>query len=258
MSNINKIIGIQPAVRKQFELRDKALAGDMVWVVTPVTVSTTPLATSWTRTARVELQTAAGELHGWFSKTIATGNSIANTSSAGTATIPSTTLTIKDGSANVVISGDAQAWLGGTAQVETITCTAGESGGTGDVTMTITAAGMTNSPKAVVALVEEGYDVTAVANSVLVALAADVDVSAFFNVSGADTDSVILTAKTAAANDATLAFGYVDTDSTGATFGSSTNTTPGVAKETDTYTVAEATIMGYTISAKTSVETFSA
>jgi hypothetical protein len=66
-----------------------------------------------------------------------------------------------------------------------------------------------------------------------------------------------MTAKTPAANDATMAFGFADTDSTGVTFGSSTNTTAGVAKETDTLTVAQYSLLGHTIAAKTSVETFS-
>lgn len=249
--------GIQLAVKDELKIRDKALAGDIAFVVSPSTVSTTPLSTAWTRTVGVELQTTAGEVHQWFNKAITTGVSIADTSSAGTATIPSTTLTFANGKASVVVSGDAQDWLGGTAQVETITCTAGESTGAGNITMTITAAGMTNSPKAVVVAVETSDGVNDVGLALRTALAADSDVSSFFTVSGADA-SAILTAITPAANDATLAFGFVDTDTTGVTFGASTNTTAGVAKETDTLTVAQATILGYTIASKTSIETFEA
>lgn len=255
MSDINKKIGIQPAVRKELALRDKAMAGDMIWVVDPSTVNTTPTSDAWTRTVITELQTAAGEVHSWYSDAIATGVSVADTSSAGTATIPATTLTVVNGRVAVVVSGDAQDWLGGIAQVETITCTAGESTGAGDITMTITSAGMSNSPKAVVVAVGLSDGVNDVGLALRTALTADVDVASFFTVSGADA-SAILTAITPAANDATLAFGFVDTDSTGVTFGASTNTIAGVAKETDTLTIAEATIMGYTIAAKTSVETF--
>jgi len=370
---ISKRQGIQPAVKDEMLLRDKAASGDIVFVVSPSTVSTSPTAAAWTRTVGVEVQTAAGEVHNWYSKAITTGVSIAATSNAGTATIPSTTLTFDEGKASVVVSGDAAAWLGGIAQVETITCTkgtgiqqvetitcttaatnagnitlaitsagmtnspkdvvvavlttdntvtkvaekcvialnldadvsskfvasnvagavkltaispatndatlafgftdtgttlvefgastdttAGVAGAAGDVTMTITSAGMTNSPKAVVvAVAATDFTVTQIGDLMTEALNDDVDVSAKFvasNIAGA----VKLTAIVPAANDATLAFGYVDTDTTGVTFGASTDTTAGVAKETDTLTVAQATILGYTIAAKTSVETFEA
>ena len=58
-----------------------------------------------------KLQTASGEVHTWFNDAIATGNSIADDSTAGTATIASTTLTIVDGKATVVVTGDVAAWL---------------------------------------------------------------------------------------------------------------------------------------------------
>lgn len=119
----------------------------------------------------------------------------------------------------------------GTLQVETITCTAGESTGAGNITMAITAAGMTGSPKDVVVPVALSDGVNEVALAVRTALAADTDVSAFFDISGSAAD-VVMTAKVAIANDATMAFGFTDTDSTGVTFGSSTNTTAGVAAST--------------------------
>jgi len=114
--------GIQPAVREELKLRDKALAGDIVFVVSPATVTPVPLSTAWTRTVTCELQTAAGEVHEWFNKAITTGVSIADTSTAGTATIPSTTLTFANGVATVVVSGDAEDWL----NTETDTLTVAE------------------------------------------------------------------------------------------------------------------------------------
>jgi len=240
----------------EFRLMAEAMAGDMVLSILPATVSTAPTAAAFTRNVAVELQNAAGEVHSYFNGDFAAKLSIADTSSAGTATIDSTTLSLVDGKATVVVSGDAAAWLGGTAQIETITCTAGESTGAGNITMTITAAGMTNSPKAVVVAVGASDGVNDVGLALRTALAADADVASFFTVSGADA-SAILTAITPAANDATLAFGFVDTDTTGVTFGASTDTEAGVAKETDTLTVANLTIMGYTVTGGTSVETFS-
>jgi hypothetical protein len=343
----------------------------MVWSVTPSAPTKAPTAAAWTRDVLIQLKNANGDVLSWFNAVISTGISIGDTSSAGTASIVTTDLTIVDGAATVVVSGDAAAWLGGTAQVRTITstkgtgirqvrtitCTAGESTGAGDITMTVTAAGMDNSPKdVVVAIGAEDDTVTEVGDLVRAALELDADVSSFFTVSGSagavvlttiipatddgtldntfvDTDStgvtfgasvdttpgtapaagditmtvtaaamdnspvdvvvaigatdydigdvgalvraalaldedvggffdvsgtggiVILTAKTPAGDDATLDNTFVDTDTTGVTFGASVDTQVGVAKETDTLTVAQATIMGYTVSAVTSVET---
>lgn len=114
--------GIQPSVRDQFDIRDSALAGDLIFVVTPATVAPAPRATAWTRTVLIELKNTAGQIHTWFNKAIATGVSIADTSTAGTATIPSTTLTFVNGKATVVVSGDAQAWLN--AETDTLTIAA--------------------------------------------------------------------------------------------------------------------------------------
>jgi hypothetical protein len=354
------------------ENQSDAMAGDMIWVATPSTVSASPTAAIWTREVVITLEDADGDLHDWFSDEIATGISIGDTSSAGEATIVSTTLDIVEGKATIVVSGDAQAWLGGTAQVRTITatkgtgirqvrtitCTAGESTGAGNITMTVTAAGMDNSAKDVVVAIAASDDtVTQVGDLVRAALALDADVSSYFTVSGTagvviltvidpvaddgtldntfvDTDGtgvtfgasvdttagtapaagditmtvtavgmdnsakdvvvaigatdydledvganiraamnldadvsafftvsgtggiVILTAITPAVDDATLDNTFVDTDTTGVTMGASVDTTPGVAKETDTLTIAEKEIMGYTVSAVTSVETF--
>ena len=255
--------GVQPATRDLLdqladflELLADAMQGDIVLDISPSTVNTAPTAAAWTRDVVLTLQNAAGETHEWMDAAFTTTLSIADASSAGTATIVSTTLTFVNGVATIVVSGDAAAWLGGTAQVETITCTAGESTGAGDITMTITAAGMSNSPKAVVvAIGAEDDTVGEVGALVRAALALDADVSSFFTVSGA-AGAVVLTAITPAANDGTVDFGFVDTDTTGVTFGASTATTAGVAKETDTLTVANITVMGYTVTGGTSVETF--
>jgi len=118
MSLINDI-GNAPTLRDEIALRDKALAGDLVFVATPSTVAPAPTSSAWTRTVVIELQTAAGEVHTWYNKAITSGVSIADTSTLGTATIPSTTLTFTNGRASVVVSGDAQAWLN--AETDTLT-----------------------------------------------------------------------------------------------------------------------------------------
>lgn len=89
-------------------------------------------------------------------------------------------------------------------QVETATIvgTIG-AGGAGNATITVTAAGMSNSPKVVSVAVANNDTANQVATKVRAALTADPDVSAFFTVSGSNA-AVVLTAKTAAANDATM------------------------------------------------------
>jgi hypothetical protein len=100
-----------PHQREYFNLQDKAAAGDIVWVCTPATVAPAPTSAAWTRDVVVTLETAAGEIHTWFNKAITTGVSVGDTSTAGTATIASTTLTVVNGKAVVTVSGDAADWL---------------------------------------------------------------------------------------------------------------------------------------------------
>jgi hypothetical protein len=118
--NIEKRLGIQPAVRGELSLRDKALSGDMVWSVSPLTVTPVPIAGAWTRTVVVELQTAAGETHTWFNDAIASGNSIAN-ACGGTPTIASTTLTIVNGRAVVIVTGPSATYANSETDTYTVT-----------------------------------------------------------------------------------------------------------------------------------------
>jgi len=105
-------LGLSPGIRKQLALFAKALAGDMVMVVTPATKAPAPTAIAWTQDFYVELQTAAGEVHTWFNKSVATGHSVGDTSTAGTASLsPATTTAWVDGVAKITMAGDAQAWL---------------------------------------------------------------------------------------------------------------------------------------------------
>jgi hypothetical protein len=104
-------LGFSPELRKYEEIRNKALAGDIVFKCTPATVTPVPRATAWTRKVIITLETSGGDIHEWFNKAITSGVSITDTSSAGTATIPSTTLTFEKGKAEVTITGSAHNWL---------------------------------------------------------------------------------------------------------------------------------------------------
>jgi len=98
-------------LREYLSVMEKALAGDIVMVIDPETVAPVPTSAAWTRNVLVSIQTASGEVHDWLNKAYATTASIGDTSTAGTASIAATTLTIVDGEAVIVVSGDAEDWL---------------------------------------------------------------------------------------------------------------------------------------------------
>jgi hypothetical protein len=75
--------------------------------------------TAWTKTVIVEAKDSQGNLHTWLNQSFTTRLSIADTSTAGTASIASTTITFVDGVATIVISGSANAWVA--AETATLT-----------------------------------------------------------------------------------------------------------------------------------------
>ena len=100
---------------------------------------------------------------------------------------------------------------------------------TGNATFTVTAAGMTGSPKAISVAVALGDSAAVVAQKARETLAADNAVTAKFSVGGYGT-MVELTALTAAANDATLNIAIANGTCAGLTAApTSENTTAGVA-----------------------------
>jgi hypothetical protein len=116
------------------------------------------------------------------------------------------------------------------AQTETIQVTAGASDA-GDITVAVTAVALgDDSPVSVtVALVADDNTAAEVAAKIVAALNDDDKISAAFtaSVTGAGNDTVTLTAKAPAANDANLAIA-VTVGATGVTVGASTNGTAGV------------------------------
>lgn len=115
----------------------------------------------------------------------------------------------------------------GVAQVETATA-AGSVSTAGNVSVVVTAAGMTGSPKTISVPVLLNDNASAIALAIRTALAADSAVTALFAVSGA-TDKIILTALIPAANDATLNISIANGTSAGVTTAAtSADTTAGV------------------------------
>lgn len=119
MTAISSKAGFSPNLREELALRDAAMAGDIVAVITPATVGQVAGSTAWTRTVVFELRTADGRLHDWLTADFAAKVSIADTSTAGTASIASTTLSIVNGRAIITVSGNAAAWLA--AETDTLT-----------------------------------------------------------------------------------------------------------------------------------------
>lgn len=118
-----------------------------------------------------------------------------------------------------------------TQQVETVAVTAGTDKNA-TLVVRITAAGMTGSPKDVnVAVTTDDNTAAEVAAKVRAALIADANVghatTGFFTVTGSNAD-IILTAKTPAANDSSMAIALQSADTSTVTFGASANTTAGV------------------------------
>ena len=127
----------------------------------------------------------------------------------------------------------SDAWSAGTAQVETATA-AGTITLAGNATVTVTAAGMTGSPKAVSVAVTLSDTAATWAGKVRTALAADADVASLFTVGGSTT-AISLTRNASAigilpANDATLNIALANGTCTGITAAAtSADTTAGVA-----------------------------
>lgn len=234
-----------------------AMSGDLVFVVTPETLTSEATAAGWTRAVTIELQNAAGEVQTWFSKAITSGVSIED-SSAGTASIVSTTLTFVNGVATVVITGNAASWAGGTKQVKTATI-ALDTAADGKVKMTVKGALLDEAVDVEVDVLstdDTAAKIAAKCASALSATEAFDGLYTFANVAGQAT--ITITAVLAAADDDTLDLesANVDAGSIVTPADTAADTTPGVAPDTDTLTVAQATILGYTVAPKTSVETF--
>ena len=109
--------GITPQQREVIELRDKAMSGDIVLNVLRADVTPSPTSSVWTYTVKCSVETAAGEIHDWYSGEL--GAAAADTSTAGTAAVDDSTPSCVNGIATVVLSGDAATW----ADTETATCT---------------------------------------------------------------------------------------------------------------------------------------
>lgn len=119
--------GLPPKLRDAIKLRDKAMSGDLVLIVTPATTGSSAAAVNaaiggaaakFTRNVVVQLKTAAGELATWFNGTFAIAGS--QTSVGGTAETSAATVTLVDGRGTCTLEYTG-AWLAGETATVTVT-----------------------------------------------------------------------------------------------------------------------------------------
>ncbi len=97
--------GIQPELRKYLAMKEKAAAGDILMVITPTATGTSATTAAFTRTVSISIESAAGEVHTWANGSFTTSLAVAaSTEGSGAASIVSSTLTLVDGKADIVVS----------------------------------------------------------------------------------------------------------------------------------------------------------
>ena len=101
--------GLSP--NQQIDQMARAMSGNLAITISPETVAPVPTAAAWTRDVVISVVDSAGDVQEWINGAYTSILSIADTSTAGTASIASTTLTLVNGKATVTVSGDAEAWL---------------------------------------------------------------------------------------------------------------------------------------------------
>jgi len=243
-------------------VKEKALCGDLVLSVSPATCGSSEAAITaaiagddqkFTRNVQVKLVTASNELHSWFNDTLGIA---ATKTGSGTAAIEdsATTVSLVDGVGTVTMEYTGT-WDSGAMQTETIEvineCTTA-----GDITVAVTATtllGDDSGASVTVALLTTDDTVTKVAEKIVAEINGDETLSAVFTASNAE-GVITLTANEKAANDASLSIAVTPGD-TGVTVGSSNNGTAGDVPDTATLTVTGGTILGYSVTNKTSVDT---
>lgn len=105
-------------LQKKLNMMEKAMSGDMVFSISPATVNRVATSAAFTRTVTIKLTDAAGNVHDWYNGTL--GTTIADTSTAGTASITDTTPDMVNGVCKVVVSGSAAAWVAGETNTLTL------------------------------------------------------------------------------------------------------------------------------------------
>ena len=216
----------------------KAASGDLVVKCLPATatVSKGTGGVTGTTIIKAALTDALGNIHQWFNGplTLAVTQS---TSGGGTGSISPTagSQTASDGYIAVTVQGSAGTWSAGTLQVGTLTVSSAVVN-SGTVSVVVTAAGLTGSPKT--------YTVAAALWAVM---SADSVLKAMFAVTNVGATIVLTDLPPAGANDGTMNMALNLGTASGVS-GAYVATTAGVAADSITVTVTSAiTILGYTV-----------
>ncbi len=115
---MNGLEGIQPKLRQLLTDMGAAVSGSAItMVITPATWTPKPTSAAWESYVAVTFK-CNGSICEWMNG-ITISASVADSSTAGTATIDSATPAVKNGVARIKVIGDAAAWLNS----ETVTVT---------------------------------------------------------------------------------------------------------------------------------------
>ena len=235
---------------------NKAMSGDMVWVIDPAAIfGTPPTSAAWSRTAEIRLETAAGEVHEWYDETRAAGVGIDDDSTAGDATLTDgTEVTFVNGVGVVEVNGTAADWLGGTRQVGTSEVTGGAGTGSGILEVQYTDA---EGDIDVLVPVADGDSISVVAERIGAVLAADEDITERVTVEVAAA-FIQLTMVDPADQDGAMDLTIEDADGSGCVLAAIVaDTVTGVDPETVTLTVeSHDDLLGLGVTEVTQVETF--
>lgn len=118
MSAITQRLGLAPEVRRELELRDRAMSGDLVLVCMPALTSRPATGQPWSRAVEVSLRTADGRVHDWCEASLTVA--VADTSAGGSASTAASGLTLVAGRALLTVSGSAGPWLAGESNTVTV------------------------------------------------------------------------------------------------------------------------------------------
>lgn len=106
---MNKFLDVSklrnPGANSEIEALRNAVGGDIILRIRPGSYSLSARNTAWTVTCLLEAVDSKGNLHKWLNAAYTTKASVADSSTAGTATINSTTVTFVEGVAIVTIAG---------------------------------------------------------------------------------------------------------------------------------------------------------
>lgn len=120
---IRENANLEPQLRDDLELRDKAMSGDIALSVAPSTVTVAATSATFTRYISAYLKDAAGNVHDWYDRTLTGKLTAADTSAAPGASISLATssLVFSRGIAGPVkVSGTAATWASGETDTVTV------------------------------------------------------------------------------------------------------------------------------------------